>query len=169
MTIPYDAKFRREKILANLVNCKRCTKLFLSKSFLPLNVGIQLASQLTFASKVNSILSFQKLTANSIEWIAVSQLASETLIKLFSHFYYTMFQPVGNQQDLINSSQPQIKLLITDAKLLQVFAISNYKSFPPIVPQLVSYIVVLCSLTIFLYKAFNIAQYKQVGVRPLCQ
>ena len=35
--ISYDTKFWREKILANLVNCKRFAKIFLTKIFLPIS------------------------------------------------------------------------------------------------------------------------------------
>ena len=43
MQLPYDTKFWREKILANLGSCKRFTKTFLSKIFLP-KVPIQIAT-----------------------------------------------------------------------------------------------------------------------------
>jgi len=33
ISLPYDTKFWREKILANLANCKRIANIFLSKSF----------------------------------------------------------------------------------------------------------------------------------------
>ena len=59
-----------------------------------MKVGIQL-TKLCF--KIEQHVISLKSAANSIDMIAATQLASATLIKLFSYFCQVMLQPVDNQ------------------------------------------------------------------------
>ena len=61
-------------------------------------LGVQLACYVNNVSKLNSMLSYYKSTANSIDQIAASQLGSTTLVKLLSYLSHIMFQPADNQQ-----------------------------------------------------------------------
>ena len=77
LTVPYNTRFWREKILANLMNWKRFAKIFLSKIFLPKSRNIRcITSQLNSPLKLNSYSALVILRIDSKfyrPWIAASQ------------------------------------------------------------------------------------------------
>ena len=113
---------------------------FLVQNF-PFYKSWYIASQLNCVLKLYKItLSFQQILQTRQQ---LSQLASATLIKLLSYFCRIMFQLAHNQQVyLIDYSQ--------------VFMISNYKPLLSSMfhSQLVSYIVLLHSQTLFSYRYY---------------
>ena len=92
-----DTKLWREKILAN---CKRFTKILLSKIFLPKSsssylVYSQLANQYFETERYVVIL---RIYSKSYRLHSDSQVTSATLVKSLSYFCHIVFQPADNQQ-----------------------------------------------------------------------
>ena len=86
-------------------------------------LGVQLACYVNSVSKLNSMLSFYKSTANFIDQIAASQLASQCNTRKIAQ--------LPQSHNVSASRQP------TSSSIGW-----SYKTLPLVVPQLVSYIVV---------------------------
>ena len=154
--ILYDAKFWREKFFAKLGNYNRYTKILLSKSrsiqySQPAKLCLEI-EQHTVIIKIN-----RKFYRPESSYVYRQQLAGQPVQfnthKIAKLLLLCNVSAIRQPKVHLSNLNSEIELTGRDPKLLQVFVISIYKPLPPlVVPQLVSYIVILHGQTVSLYR-----------------